>query len=113
MAHFIAKGLKTSEWTFFFCKLREALGEGIEPDVFMTDDDITYYKAWSLVMGTPKRKLLCTWHISKSWKRQMTVKKKKHVFNLLMAIKKTTCDMRNVERNRMHQTGTQKLLEIL
>lgn len=110
MAHFIAKGLKTSEWTFFFCKLRKALGEGIEPDVFMTDDDITYYKAWSLVMGTPKRKLLCTWHISKSWKRQMTVKT---CFQFAYGNQKTTCDMRNVERNRMHQTGTQKLLEIL
>ena len=51
----------------------------------MSDDYPAYFAAWTSVMGKPDNRLLCSWHVMHSWKRQLnsvpfdkreTVKKK-------------------------------------
>lgn len=81
VAHFVTQQLKKQTWVFCLRKLREALGEKIITNVFMTDDDCTYYKAWSQIMGKPNNKLLL---------KGITGKSKKKMFSLLMMVKKST-----------------------
>lgn len=58
-----------------FLKLKAILGDFIlTPNVFMSDDDKVYYKAWCTVMGKPAHKLLCTWHVYKAWEAQLKKK---------------------------------------
>ena len=53
----------------FFDKIKEAAGiqEHFETDIFMSDDAPAFGNAWNKVMGQPKKKLLCHWHIHKNW----------------------------------------------
>ncbi|XP_045473475.1 uncharacterized protein LOC123679937 [Harmonia axyridis] len=56
----------------FFSSLRTRIGEDIDADYIMTDDDIKYFNAWCQAMGsvTKPRKLLCSWHVIKNWNIQ-------------------------------------------
>ncbi|XP_045460304.1 uncharacterized protein LOC123686531 isoform X2 [Harmonia axyridis] len=56
----------------FFTALKSRLGESIQAEFFMSDDDTKYYNAWTKVMKTDKepRRLLCTWHVIKNWNIQ-------------------------------------------
>lgn len=47
--------------------LKEKIGEDIQPEYLMTDDDGKYYNAWVKEIGNTPRRLLCTWHIIKNW----------------------------------------------
>uniref|UniRef100_A0A1X7USL3 MULE transposase domain-containing protein n=1 Tax=Amphimedon queenslandica TaxID=400682 RepID=A0A1X7USL3_AMPQE len=50
-------------------------GEGIprvgaiSPLVVMSDDAEQYYCAWSGVYGLVPKKLLCSWHVDRAWKK--------------------------------------------
>ncbi|XP_045473219.1 uncharacterized protein LOC123679777 [Harmonia axyridis] len=48
------------------------IGEDIDADHIMTDDDIKYYNAWCQAMGsvTKQRRLLCSWHVIENWNIQ-------------------------------------------
>jgi hypothetical protein len=63
----------------FFKELKEKLGEDIDAEFLMSDDDPKYYNAWIKEMKTDKkpRRLLCTWHIIKNWNIQGKSKLKK------------------------------------
>lgn len=63
----------------FFRALKSRLGERIEAEYIMSDDDIKYYNAWTLVMVTEQkpRRLLCSWHRIKNWSIQERSKIKK------------------------------------
>ncbi len=39
----------------------------ISTSTFMSDDAEQYYSSWSLVYGCNPQKLLCCWHVDKSW----------------------------------------------
>uniref|UniRef100_A0A1X7UQV6 ZSWIM1/3 RNaseH-like domain-containing protein n=1 Tax=Amphimedon queenslandica TaxID=400682 RepID=A0A1X7UQV6_AMPQE len=41
----------------------------ISPLVFMSDDAEQYYCAWSGVYGLVPKKLLCSWHFDRAWKK--------------------------------------------
>uniref|UniRef100_A0A1X7TXT6 ZSWIM1/3 RNaseH-like domain-containing protein n=1 Tax=Amphimedon queenslandica TaxID=400682 RepID=A0A1X7TXT6_AMPQE len=48
------------------CTLRVG---AISPLVFMSDDAEQYYCAWSGVYGLVPKKLLCSWHVDRAWKK--------------------------------------------
>ena len=55
----------------FFKSLREKSGS-LVPSVFMSDDASQYWNAWSSIYGDSTKstkKLLCAWHIDKSWRK--------------------------------------------
>lgn len=61
----------TSIYQFFFTKIKEAVGI-IKNSVFMSDITDTYYMAWCQIMGPPKRRLLCSWHVDRAWQTNLT-----------------------------------------
>ena len=58
-----------------FTAIKDNVGEVINATI-MTDDAEQFYTAWSAVFGAAK-KLLCSWHIDRSWKNSL----KRHVKN--------------------------------
>ncbi|GFQ98866.1 uncharacterized protein TNCT_735211, partial [Trichonephila clavata] len=40
----------------------------IAPKVLMTDDTESFFNAWKTVFGIPEKRLLCTWHVDRSWR---------------------------------------------
>ncbi|XP_026477710.1 uncharacterized protein LOC113383674 [Ctenocephalides felis] len=75
----------------FFQEIYKSVGL-IKTTTFMTDDAPAYFNAWSHVMGIPENKLLCSWHVSRSWKRATALKirnrqKERAVYNKLLKIK--------------------------
>ncbi|GFW05709.1 hypothetical protein TNCV_3407751 [Trichonephila clavipes] len=38
----------------------------------MTDDSESFFNAWKTVFGIPEERLLCTWHIDRSWRRSIS-----------------------------------------
>ena len=64
----------------FFRALQERLGEAINTEFIMSDDDPKYFNAWTKVMKSDHllpRRLLCTWHVIKNWNIQGRAKLKK------------------------------------
>ena len=65
---------------FFFRALQERLGEAINTELIMSDDDPKYFNAWTKVIKSDHllpRRLLCTWHAVKNWNIQGRAKLKK------------------------------------
>jgi len=46
----------------------------ISTQIFMSDDDPSYYNAWEQIMFPVKHRLLCTWHVDQSWRRNLQSK---------------------------------------
>ncbi|GFU55506.1 MULE domain-containing protein [Nephila pilipes] len=44
----------------------------ISPKVMMTDDTESFPNAWRTVFGVPVKRLLCTWHMDRSWRRNIS-----------------------------------------
>ncbi|GFT14574.1 MULE domain-containing protein [Nephila pilipes] len=44
----------------------------ISPKVMMTDDTESFPNAWRTVFGVPEKRLLCTWHGDRSWRRNIS-----------------------------------------
>ncbi|GFT23972.1 uncharacterized protein NPIL_247391 [Nephila pilipes] len=44
----------------------------ISPIVMMPDDTESFPNAWRIVFGVPEKRLLCTWHVDKSWRRNIS-----------------------------------------
>ncbi|XP_068085177.1 uncharacterized protein [Anabrus simplex] len=55
----------------FLVAVRDAVGHRVMCQVFMSDDYPAYYNSWSQVMSVPNHKLLCSWHILRSWKNNL------------------------------------------
>lgn len=50
-------------------KMKEKYGD-IETNIFMSDDAKNFFNAWRAVFTVrDTRKLICAWHIDKSWRR--------------------------------------------
>jgi hypothetical protein len=60
----------SAAWELFYSQVRGAVGT-ITADVFMSDDDPAFYNAWERVMGAAQRRLLCTWHVDKNWRKNL------------------------------------------
>ncbi|XP_014679733.1 PREDICTED: uncharacterized protein LOC106819642 [Priapulus caudatus] len=54
----------------FFTSIRERCGN-VQTDDFMSDDAEQYYNAWRYSFSRPNRKLLCSWHVDRSWRRKL------------------------------------------
>ena len=50
-----------------FSSLRERCGE-VQTETFMSDDTDAYYNAWVSTFSRPDWKLLCSWHVDRSWR---------------------------------------------
>ncbi|GFT25770.1 MULE domain-containing protein [Nephila pilipes] len=46
----------------------------ISPKVLMTDDTESFSNAWRTVFGVPEKRLLSTWHVDRSWRRNIYFK---------------------------------------
>ncbi|GFY52591.1 uncharacterized protein TNIN_35441 [Trichonephila inaurata madagascariensis] len=44
----------------------------ISPRVLMIDDSESFFNAWKAVFGIPEKRLLCTWHVDRSWRRSIS-----------------------------------------
>lgn len=64
----------TSEETMvrFFQAIKDSIGQALCCEAFMSDDAAAYCNAWQKVMGIPQRRLLCTWHIRRSWTSKLS-----------------------------------------
>ncbi|GFX11541.1 uncharacterized protein TNCV_5141171 [Trichonephila clavipes] len=56
----------------FFEEIRNRLTH-LQPKVFMSDDP-AFWNAWQRVFGDVKYNLLCSWHVSRSWNRNLSSK---------------------------------------
>lgn len=63
----------TSTWIMFFEQLRDR-GILLQPKVFMSDIDDSFYNAWITVMKSAEKRLLCTWHVDKAWRSNLQEK---------------------------------------
>ena len=55
----------------------------------MTDDAEAYYNAWVSAFSRPDRKLLCSWHVDRSWRRKLNehLKDKEQMAEVYAALK--------------------------
>lgn len=60
----------TEMMTVFFTYIRKLCG-GISCRVFMTDITEIYFQAWKKTMGTPSRRLFCSWHVDQAWRKNL------------------------------------------
>ncbi|XP_049801665.1 uncharacterized protein LOC126236412 [Schistocerca nitens] len=63
----------TRSMQVFFEQIKKCIGN-IKTKVFMSDDCDCYYSAWSVVMGHSEHRLLCTWHVDRTWRRNICAK---------------------------------------
>ena len=73
VAFCISNKKNSATWTIFFSKLRDRVGV-LESKVFMSDIDHSFYKAWKRVMKPVSRRLFCTWHVDKAWRKYLQKK---------------------------------------
>lgn len=71
VAHLISRSVSHETLKPFFAAIKAKTGS-IPSKVLMTDDDGSFYSAWSSVMGHPEHRLLCSWHVKQSWKRNLS-----------------------------------------
>ncbi|XP_065202635.1 uncharacterized protein LOC135832989 [Planococcus citri] len=73
----------------FFEKIKEAAGI-VSTEIFMSDDAPAFINAWEKVMGMPKRRLLCLWHVHRNWTLNQSKinnpKKQKLIMTLLRSM---------------------------
>lgn len=74
VAFYLSNKADTPAMKFFFEKVKEAAGQNISSDIFMSDDDPVFYEAWKEVMGPVQHRLLCWWHINKNWTKNINIK---------------------------------------
>ncbi|VEN46173.1 unnamed protein product [Callosobruchus maculatus] len=55
----------------FFESIKEKVGK-IEAHVFMSDDAPAFYNAWSIVMGAANFQLICSWHVDRNWRQNLS-----------------------------------------
>lgn len=71
VAYMIASRTDTETSSLFFSLIKERTGN-VTPKAFMTDDFPAFYNAWEEVMGSPCNRLLCSWHVLRSWTKNLS-----------------------------------------
>ena len=75
----------------FFSHLKLHAGN-INPQWLMTDDAEQYYSAWVATFpGSPPKKLLCNWHVDRSWRRALATsisdkEEQVHLYHILRVL---------------------------
>lgn len=70
----VAWALSNHEDTTVLLHFLEALKtkvNEVHPTTFMSDDAQQYYTAWCTVFGGTPSKLLCMWHVDRSWRKSL------------------------------------------
>ncbi|XP_072391062.1 uncharacterized protein [Diabrotica undecimpunctata] len=70
VAFLLSNRLEQQVQEVFLGALKNKMQTEIQADHFMSDDDPKYYNAWVKIMGNRPRRLLCTWHVVRSWNIQ-------------------------------------------
>lgn len=84
----ISEQKDANTWNVFFSKLKNEVGV-IHTEIFMSDDDPSYYNSWEVIMAPAKHRLICSWHVDQSWRRQIqskikgSVEKKSFIYKCL------------------------------
>ncbi|GFX45925.1 MULE domain-containing protein [Trichonephila clavipes] len=73
----------------FFEEIRNRLTH-LQPKVFMSNAAAAFWNAWQRVFGDVKYNLLCSWHVSRSWNRNLSSKVKDPELRKEMKTKLTT-----------------------
>lgn len=71
----ISENKDSATWSLYFQKLKDVVGP-IKTEIFMSDDDPSFYNAWETIMGPVTHRLLCSWHVDQSWRKQLRSKVK-------------------------------------
>ncbi|XP_050042586.1 uncharacterized protein [Dermacentor andersoni] len=71
IAYFICNRMNEQILTAFFKCLESAMAKKVAAKTFMSDDASHFYKAWCMVMGAPKQKLLCVWPVDKNVRKKI------------------------------------------
>ena len=71
-AFLVSARTDTSTLVQFFNALKCKAGS-LHCAVFMSDDDSAFYNAWAEVMGAPRRRLLCSWHVDRAWSGKLNM----------------------------------------
>jgi len=50
---------------------KNVIGGPLSAVILMTDDTEVYSNAWNRVMGPPARRLLCSWHVDRAWRKNL------------------------------------------
>ncbi|XP_072378976.1 uncharacterized protein [Diabrotica undecimpunctata] len=87
----------------FLGALKNKLQTGINAEHFMSDDDAKYYNAWAKIMGNPPKRLLCTWHVVRSW----NIQGKKKIQDPVL--KK---EMKNEMKRIINETNEDRFMEL-
>lgn len=53
-------------WLAFFEAIKGRIGGPLQTETFLSDDDNSFYNAWSRCMGVPEKRL-CSWHVIRAW----------------------------------------------
>ena len=70
VAWIISNKESTDSLRVFFQSLRERCRDVIT-QFFMSDDADAYHNAWCSAFSRPDRKLLCSWHMDRSWHQKL------------------------------------------
>ncbi|GFV39979.1 uncharacterized protein TNCV_435921 [Trichonephila clavipes] len=65
----------------FFEEIKNRLPH-LRPKVFMSDDDPAFCNAWRRVFGEVEFTLPCSWHVSRSWNRNLNGKIKNNIYKI-------------------------------
>lgn len=59
--------------SYFLSGVKKLVGQ-LKPKIFMSDGAAAYWNAFKLVMdGEDTKRLLCTWHVDKNWRKALLV----------------------------------------
>jgi len=61
----------TKIYTVMFSTIKEKVGI-ISPNTFMADIVETFYSAWENTMGSVPHRLLCSWHVDRAWRQNIS-----------------------------------------
>ena len=94
----------TNVLKIFFSSLRERCGD-MPTEIFMTDDAEAYYNAWISAFSRPDRKLLCSWHVGRSWRQKLNehLKDKEKMAEVYAALKSLQNDLSETSFRRSLQ----------
>ena len=87
-----------NQMSVFLTVVREALGGPLRDMILMTDDTEVYSNAWNAVMGKPAYRLLCTWHIDKSWRKNLPKIKEKELQSTIYQTIRALMELRNKDK---------------
>ena len=52
--------------------VKDNISVSLDDAILMTDDTEVYANAWKYVIGQPAHRLLCTWHVDRAWRRNLS-----------------------------------------